>query len=50
MFNKFSIKIQDNGKGISPADIEKLFHNYAKLKDTDAVNKNGTGLGLSICK
>jgi signal transduction histidine kinase len=39
--------IKDNGKGLPPASLQKLFNDFERLgnKDTD-----GTGLGLSIVK
>lgn len=42
--------IKDNGVGIAKENLDKLFHNFSKLADTDGMNKQGTGLGLSICK
>jgi signal transduction histidine kinase len=39
----FSIELTDNGHGISPENIEKLFIPFFTTKST------GTGLGLSIC-
>ncbi|MDF2652368.1 MAG: signal transduction histidine kinase [Paenibacillus sp.] len=37
------IEIQDTGKGIPEAEMDKVFHPFYTTKD------NGTGLGLSIC-
>ena len=47
---KVRITIQDNGVGISPENMKKLFCNYGKLAEHDSINPSGTGLGLSICK
>lgn len=47
---KFEIRIADNGLGISPENLSKLFMNFSKLEEHAAGNKCGTGLGLSICK
>ncbi len=44
------MKIKDTGVGIKKENLDKLFHNFCKLKDTTGINKSGTGLGLSICK
>jgi signal transduction histidine kinase len=44
------ITVSDNGVGISPDGIEKLFIDFGKLEDTNGRNVSGTGLGLSICK
>ena len=49
-FNRFIIKIHDDGLGISKEDIGKLFMDFQKLKDSSGINLTGTGLGLSICK
>lgn len=46
----FTIKIIDNGKGISEDGLKKLFMNFKTLKENKAQNQRGTGLGLSICK
>jgi signal transduction histidine kinase len=45
-----TLKIQDNGVGISEDGIKKLFVNFGKLDENSSLNKEGTGLGLSICK
>lgn len=50
MYIKFQIRIHDNGQGISPENLSKLFMNFAKLEEHAEKNKQGTGLGLSICK
>jgi signal transduction histidine kinase len=45
-----TIKVTDNGPGISAADIPKLFQPFSKLEATRHLNPSGAGLGLSICK
>ncbi|MGB5013546.1 MAG: ATP-binding protein, partial [Pyrinomonadaceae bacterium] len=37
-------EVADNGKGISPADLQKLFQPYFSTKG------RGTGLGLAIVR
>jgi signal transduction histidine kinase len=39
--------IKDNGKGLSPASLARLFNDFERLGNKDA---DGTGLGLSIVK
>ncbi|MGN6177765.1 MAG: hybrid sensor histidine kinase/response regulator transcription factor [Mucilaginibacter sp.] len=43
------IKIADNGKGLSPENIEKLFRNYFQENDSDQQNI-GYGIGLALSK
>ncbi|MGM0406509.1 MAG: tetratricopeptide repeat protein [Bacteroidota bacterium] len=48
--DKVTVKITDNGEGISQENLKKLFridHSYS-TKGTD--NESGTGLGLILCK
>jgi PAS domain S-box-containing protein len=42
-----AIGVRDQGKGISPAEQEKLFQPYQRLEDTQA---EGLGLGLLVCR
>jgi signal transduction histidine kinase len=44
---KFSVK--DEGFGLSPENIEKLFKPFPEI-DRPTVTEKSTGLGLSICK
>ena len=41
------LSIIDQGKGIAPEDIDKIFNPYFSTKQRG--NQKGTGLGLSIC-
>ena len=43
--NRVHIKIRDNGTGMPPEVVEKMFNPFFTTKPTD----KGTGLGLSIC-
>ncbi|MBU1696189.1 MAG: HAMP domain-containing histidine kinase, partial [Proteobacteria bacterium] len=43
--NRLEIKITDNGIGISPENIEKVFAPFFTTKPVG----QGTGLGLSVC-
>lgn len=44
-----NIKVADNGKGISPENIEKLFNNYFQENDYGQQN-TGYGIGLALSK
>src|SRR5690606_38628413 len=43
------ITIRDNGRGISPEDLSKLFQRYYRGTNTEE-NHQGSGLGLAIAK
>jgi signal transduction histidine kinase len=45
--NEICLEIEDQGKGMSQEDIEKLFNRFERLK---AEKEDGTGLGLVIAK
>jgi signal transduction histidine kinase len=42
-------KIEDNGVGIDPKQLKKLFRIDSKFKTNGTANEKGTGLGLNIC-
>ena len=46
----YEIIIKDNGRGIAPEDLSKLFIKFNTISNNEGLNKKGTGLGLSICK
>lgn len=46
--NVITIKIEDNGIGISQQDQCKLFNSFTQIKNS--LTKTGTGLGLAISK
>ncbi len=49
VFDKeFSIKVRDEGRGISQQDLKIIFEPFTQVGDASA--KTGTGLGLSITK
>ena len=42
------VEVEDNGEGIPPEDLPKLFQRFSQLES--GMRKGGTGLGLSISK
>ncbi|MFK0688926.1 DUF4118 domain-containing protein [Mesorhizobium sp. IMUNJ 23033] len=43
------LQIMDEGLGIPPADLERIFDSFYRVRKRDQV-RAGTGLGLSICR
>lgn len=48
--DKIEVSIRDEGPGISPEDMPKLFERFVRLNDEVSQTTRGTGLGLAICK
>lgn len=48
--NRWKIEVQDQGPGITIADRQKLFQDFAKLSARPTGNEKSTGLGLSIIR
>jgi len=44
------VHVKDKGVGISPENLQKLFHIDVKFKSTGTEGETGTGLGLILCK
>lgn len=47
---KILFKIQDQGRGIPPDKIERIFERFHQVDASDSRKKGGTGLGLAICR
>ncbi len=45
-----AIAVQDEGPGISPEDLPKLFQKFSQVGPQGAGRVRGTGLGLVVCK
>jgi len=45
-----AIKVTDNGLGMDPGDLEKIFQKFKQVEDIPSDVHRGTGLGLPICK
>ncbi|MBA1142555.1 sensor histidine kinase [Mesorhizobium neociceri] len=43
------LQVMDEGPGIPPADLERIFDSFYRVRKRDQVQA-GTGLGLSICR
>lgn len=50
VMNYMEITVWDEGNGISPENIKKLFHPFCQLEQTYSKNNQGSGLGLFISK
>ncbi|MGL4971380.1 MAG: ATP-binding protein [Cetobacterium sp.] len=48
--SRYKIGVKDNGVGIGPEEIEKIFERFYRVDKARTSNKAGTGLGLSIVK
>jgi two-component system, OmpR family, sensor histidine kinase VicK len=43
-------EVRDEGPGIPPEQLEKIFDRFHQVDSSDARKKGGTGLGLTICR
>jgi signal transduction histidine kinase/uncharacterized protein HemY len=48
--DKIKLTVTDNGVGIEPENLQKLFRIETKFKTKGTDNESGTGLGLILCK
>ncbi|MGL4789620.1 MAG: sensor histidine kinase, partial [Cetobacterium sp.] len=48
--SRYKIGVKDNGVGVGPEEIEKIFERFYRVDKARTSNKAGTGLGLSIVK
>jgi two-component system NtrC family sensor kinase len=48
--DEVTLKVFNEGKGIPPAEMPKLFEKFSRLESPEYARKRGTGLGLYICR
>ncbi|MHA1266568.1 MAG: PAS domain-containing sensor histidine kinase [Candidatus Helarchaeota archaeon] len=46
----WTFSIKDQGIGIAPQELSKLFTRFTRLKNGQTFNKKGIGIGLALCK
>ncbi len=47
---KFHLMVKDEGMGIEPSKIHKIFDEFYRSSEARAIERDGTGLGLAIVK
>jgi len=48
--NQLIVEVQDNGIGINPKDLDKIFQPFHQIKNPTQGRPPGTGIGLTITK
>ncbi len=48
--NEVQLQVDDNGPGIAPSDLERVFDRFYRVHSADSPPQPGTGLGLAIAK
>ncbi len=46
--DRLAISIEDQGAGIAPKDLRRVFEKFYRTKSAELSNEKGTGIGLSI--
>ena len=48
--SEIGISISDQGRGIPPEELERVFDKMYRIEQRLSVNPSGMGLGLAVCK
>lgn len=48
--HEYEVVVSDQGKGIAPDDLERIFGKFYQVEDSATREQGGTGLGLAICR
>jgi signal transduction histidine kinase len=48
--DRYRVEVADNGPGIAPADVAKLFQEFSQVETGAGKSRDGAGLGLALTK